>query len=398
VKCKTIQIKNVLLAVIHMCIKMKLFWLTTILVLSLSSCVDPKKISEESDEANQLKLKYAEGFSAISEKDHIWLTVNKPYQNAQQTLNYLLVKKGAEIPLHSEDTQVIFIPINRIVCTSTTHIPLLDYLNESESLVGFPTTDYISSQKTRSLIDLDKVIDLGADHSLNLELLLSVSPELVMTYSINSDLGHLRKIKESGIPVVINAEYLEKHPLGRAEWIKFMSLFYGKEELADSVFNEIESAYLETQHRVVNIQDMPTVMSGVLYGDSWFLPGGDNYAARLFQDAGLKYLWDNEGSSGFVPLSFESVYSTAADADYWIGVASFSSLSELGDADKRYKWFSAYKNGQLYNYDARIGAKGGNEYLELGYLRPDLILKDLVKITRPELMPTHELFFFRQLE
>jgi iron complex transport system substrate-binding protein len=34
----------------------------------------------------------------------------------------------------------------------------------------------------------------------------------------------------------------------------------------------------------------------------------------------------------------------------------------------------------------------------LGYLRPDLILKDLVKIAHPELLPDYELFFHKRLD
>ncbi len=361
-------------------------------------CGDRNKTTSPEGVLHRFELKYADGFSATFEDDHIWLDVNRPFQNAEQPFKYLLVKQGAPVPHHDIDTQVIYIPIKKIVCTSTTHIPLLDYLNESESLVGFPTTDYISSDKTRKLVDEGKVLDLGIDHSLNVELLLSLQPDLVMTYTISGDLGHLKKIKESNIPVVINAEYLEKHPLGRVEWIKFASLFYGKEQEADSIFRILENEYLELQAIMETVDNKPSVMSGVLYGDSWFLPAGENYAAKLFNDAGMTYLWSNEPGTGFVPLSFESVFVKAKEASYWIGASSFTSLKDLSSADQRYEWFDAFKNKKVYTYNARIGAKGGNEYLELGYLRPDIILKDLVKIAHPELLPTHELFFFRQLD
>jgi iron complex transport system substrate-binding protein len=52
----------------------------------------------------------------------------------------------------------------------------------------------------------------------------------------------------------------------------------------------------------------------------------------------------------------------------------------------------------VYTYDFRKGAKGGSEYLELGYMRPDIILKDLVKIAHPELLPEYELYFHKKLE
>ena len=80
-----------------------------------------------------------------------------------------------------------------------------------------------------------------------------------------------------------------------------------------------------------------------------------------------------------------------------MGVASYNSLEEIKQADQRYSRFEAFKNGNVYSYNARMGATGGNEYLELGYLRPDLILADLIRIFHPELLPDHELYFHEKL-
>jgi iron complex transport system substrate-binding protein len=249
----------------------------------------------------------------------------------------------------------------------------------------------------RKRIDQGKVKDLGIDKGMNIEMLYTLKPSLVMGYTMTKDLGQLKKIQELGIPVVINAEYLEKHPLGRAEWIKFMALFFGKEREADSVFAEIEKEYLTTQRLVSEVKTKPTVLSGIVYGDAWFMPGGQNYAAKLLKDAGCEYLWASDSTSGFLQLSFESVYATAKEAELWIGVGSFTKLADIKATEERYALFKPFKEQQVYSYDAREGAKGGSEFLELGYLRPDLILKDLVKIAHPELMPSYDLFFHKKL-
>jgi len=128
------------------------------------------------------------------------------------------------------------------------------------------------------------------------------------------------------------------------------------------------------------------------------MPGGQNYAATLLQDAGCNYLWADDVSQGFLELSFETVYERARDADLWIGVGSFNSLNEIKKAEERYARFKPFLERQVYTYNARQGAKGGSEFLELGYLRPDLILKDLVKIAHPELLPAHDLYFHKRLE
>lgn len=367
--------------------------------LILFSCSEARKSGDaHTQDATPIPLRYAEGFSITKVGDATQVTVTYPYQGATSGYTYLLVKEGADVPAVPAGTAVITVPIKSIVCTSTTHIPMLDYLGETNKLIGFPTLDYVSSPPMRARIDSGKVRELGVDKSMNLELLAALKPDLVMGYSVSGDYGQFRKMEELGIPVVLNAEYLEKHPLGRAEWIKFVALFFDKLERADSIFNEIEKSYNETRALVANVDDQPTVLSGIVYGDAWFLPGGENNAARLLKDAGCRYLWADDKSHGFLQLAFESVYAKAHAADLWIGVASFGSLEEMRTADKRYASFDAFKKGEVYTYNARLGPSGGNEYLELGYLRPDIILKDLVKIAHPELLPDYHLYFHKKLE
>jgi iron complex transport system substrate-binding protein len=342
--------------------------------------------------------KYAVGFTVTTIGNSKLVEVKQPYQNATSGYHYLLVPKGETAPAHDEQAQIISVPIENIVCTSTTHIPLLDYIGETNKLIGFPTTDYISSEKMRNRIDDGKVKDLGIDKGMNIEMLYTLKPALVMGYTMTKDLGQLKKIQELGIPVVINAEYLEKHPLGRAEWIKFTALFFGKEKEADSVFSEIEKEYLATQELASKTRAKPTVLSGIVYGDAWFMPGGQNYAAKLLKDAGCEYLWAADSTNGFLQLSFEAVYAKAKEADLWIGVGSFKTLNEIKATEERYALFKPFREKQVYTYGARTGAKGGSEFLELGYLRPDLVLKDLVKIAHPELMTGYELYFHKRLE
>jgi iron complex transport system substrate-binding protein len=354
--------------------------------------------SNDIREEQPRKLHYAQGFTVRYDGNKKWVEVKTPYQGATSGYTYLLLPHDEEAPIVEPGVKIIRIPLKSIVCTSTSHLPLLEYLGEESSLSGFPQTDYISSEKIRQRVDAGKVLDLGIDKSMNLEQLASLHPDLVMGYSMTSDYGQYKKMEALGVPVVINAEYLEKHPLGRAEWIKFIALFFNKEHAADSIFNSIEQLYLQTKASADTVVNKPSVLSGIVYGDAWFMPGGRNYAAQLFADAGCNYLWNEDNSTGFLELDFESVYNKANEAELWIGVGSHGSLNSLGDSDHRYKKFRAFQNGNVYTYDARKGAKGGSVYLELGYLRPDIILQDLVKIAHPQLLPDYTLYFHKRLE
>jgi iron complex transport system substrate-binding protein len=369
-----------------------------VIVFVTSSCTRPSSREVSVPESETIPLEYAHGFKIRKDSIYTWIEIKEPFQGATKGFTYLLVPRGKAVPPHPPGVKVISTPISSVVCTSTTHIPMLDYLEVSDRLVGFPTTDYISSEKTRKLVDEGKVVDLGIDNGLNIEKLAVLKPDLVIGYTMTPEYGQFKKIEELGIPVVINAEYLEKHPLGRAEWIKFVAHFFDKEELADSIFSAIRSDYLASVELVKASTSRPLTLTGIMYGDAWFLAGGKNYAATILKDAGFHYLWEDDSTSGFLELSFEAVYSKALNCDYWIGVGVFRTLNEMTASEVRYGKFKAFREKRVYSYNARTGAKGGNEYLELGYLRPDIILRDLIKISHPDLLTDHELYFHRKLE
>ncbi|MGK7397195.1 MAG: ABC transporter substrate-binding protein [Candidatus Cyclobacteriaceae bacterium M3_2C_046] len=359
--------------------------------------VNQEKTTHTDLDAMPLSILEAKGFR-VEYFDHYKLvTVKNPWKNAQKSFTYLLVQRGNPVPELEGIDQVVQIPVEQVVCFSTTHIPHLDLLNESASLIGFPTTDYISSAKVRKLIDQGKVTDLGSDQDVNIELLMALDPQMVMAFGMANGNEKFKKVSQAGIPVIYNADYMENSPLGRAEWLKFTSLFFNKETIADSVYTVIRQNYdsLRTLSHTISVK--PKVFSGIVYGDTWFMPGGKNYAARFFDDAQAQYLWQENPESSYIELSFEVVYDKAHQAAYWIGVGKYDSLDELAKADSRYTSFRAFQNRQVYNYTARIGPEGGNEYFELGYVRPDLVLADLIKIMHPGLLPDYELYFHKKL-
>lgn len=355
-----------------------------------------KATTEKSD--SNLAIKKAKHFTVEYYDNYKIAKVIEPWLGANQTIVYLLLPQGTPRPENVKADEVIEIPLNNIVCFSTSHIPLLEYIGESEKLIGFPNTRYINTPTVRERIEQGKVKDLGSEMDVNIELLLALRPDMVMAYGMGKNTGKFNIIAKAGIPVVYNADYLETDPLGRAEWIKFMSLFFNKERLADSIFNAIEARYDSLKSLVDHSTSNPTVLSGILYGDTWFMPGGRNYAAKFFEDAGAKYLWSDNNEHGFIRLAFENVYEKAHGADYWIGVGSYDSYDVMKNSDNRYAMFDPFNNRRVYNYNARIGPGGGNDYFELGYLRPDLILSDLIYIFHRDKLPVYKPYFHQPLK
>lgn len=352
-----------------------------------------------------VEIKHATKFKVEEINGYTTVTVLKPWQGAAQNYLYILVPPGKDIPEKehfrknkNDIVQNVQVPIKSIVLTSTTFVPLLDGLEESESLVGFPGTDHISSPKTRRLIDEGKIANIGTPGNLNIERLIELNPDAVMDYAMQGENDNSTLARKAGIPVLFNADYLEKTPLGRAEWIKFSGLFFNKTAEADSIFSQLETTYDSLKALASKAEKQPSVYSGIVYGDTWFMPGGKNSGSQFINDAAGNYLWKHTPNEGSIKLSFESVYQKAHDADFWIGVASFESLQEIKNADHRYTNFKAYKEGNVYSYNKIMGEKGGTTFFELGYARPDLILADYIKILHPELLPEYELYFHKRLK
>lgn len=363
----------------------------------LSACSQNK--SETSEELAEVGLSYASGFT-VSRGDNYWeVEVVSPWTGADRTFKYLVLEENAEKPDENFDATVQ-LPIRRIVLTSTTHIPHLDMLDQMNLLVGFPNHELISSEKAWMRIDAGGVEDLGDGPAANTEMVIDIGPDLVMISTIGEDLKYLDLLAQAGIPTVINGEYVEQHPLGRAEWIKLTGVLLGKYEEAKIAFEKIEKDYLEAEKLTENLVDSirPTVLSGVLYQDIWYAPGSESWGAKILQNAGGDYVFSDKKGSGSVQLNYEYALENAQEADFWIGSADFPDLKTMGDSEPRYKAFRAFQSGNVFSYTQKRGREGGLEYFELGYMRPDLILKDLIKILHPDLLPGYELYFYQQLD
>ncbi len=370
-------------------------------VIAVSACDSAENKSGRVEDTppvqSELQLDYAHNFKVEYFDGYKKVTVLEAFRGASKPEEYYLVDKEMELPDLPVDAKIIRTPVSETVVFSTSHLPMLELIGEAESLVGFPSLDLISSRIFRERIDAGAIRDVGHEAGLNKESLIDLQPELVVGFTLGTNMDAYFDINRVGIPVVFNAEYLEETPLGRAEWIKFMAAFYNKEKLADSVFTEIKNRYNELLEMTQSIENKPTVLSGVMYGDTWFAPGGQSWASKFFVDAGVNYLWQNTETTGSLELSFESVLDKAENAEFWVGVANFSTLNELKNSNARYALFTSFQQGKVFTYNKRMGEKGGNDYLEMGYARPDLILADLVKIFHPQLLPDYETYFFQQL-
>jgi iron complex transport system substrate-binding protein len=381
----------------------KIFSLLSIGILFLQSCKNEKKADQSipaqttNSTYEEVEIKYAQGFQIQNTNTGYDVTIMNPWPESVVTYPFKLMRnQGRELIPEPDAPLTIQIPIEKIVLTSTTHIPPLVLLEEEKSLIGFPGSDYISDPKMRKLIDTGKIEELGTNELMNVESTLLLDPDVVMGFSIDDSNPTYQKIASAGIPVLYNGEWVEKHPLGKAEWIKLFGVLYGKEKAADSIFKAIEKEYLNTLELVKNVEK-PKVLSGATWKDTWYLPYGDSWQGKILNDAGSSYLYNTTEGSGSLAYNMEKVLIDGRDAAYWIAPAQYTSYSKMLEDNKSYAQFDAFKNKQIYTHALTLGSKGGVTYYEEASMRPDLVLKDLVKILHPEIKLEHELYFFKKL-
>ena len=346
-------------------------------------------------------INYAKGFSIEKLGSGVTIiNILSPWPGAESTFKYALVPKSklGSMTLDKEEFDAIIgVPVTQIVTTSTTHIPSLESLGVIDALKGFPDTQYVSSKMARQRIDQGLIKDLGNNESINTEMVIELNPEVVIGFSISNQNKAYETVQRSNIPVVYNGDWTEETPLGKAEWIKFFGPFFQKEQEADSIFKTIAASYNQAKSLAKRSKVKPSVLCGALYKDVWYLPGGNSWAAKFLEDANAYYPWSQSDQTGSLNLSIESVLVTGVDTDYWISPSQFTSYQELKDANRHYLSFKAFQNKNIYTFAKTKGDTGGLLFYELAPNRPDLVLKDLIHIFHPEVLPEHELFFYKPL-
>jgi len=373
-----------------------------LLIFSLCACKDDKQNSHVPNDISVKKviLKYAKGFSISASNGYSILNINTPWPNATKAYKYAIIDKEnqSKITINPKDFDgILTTPIEKIVVTSTTHLPALELLRVENSLVGFPGTNYISSNVIRKQIDLGNIKELGQNETLNTENLLNLNPDVVIGFGIEGGNKSFETLKKSGIPVIYNGDWAEQSPLAKAEWIKLFGVIYNKEIQADSIFNIIEKDYLAAKTIAQKVTKKPSVLSGAMHNDIWFLPNGSSTEAQILRDANVNYLWNDTSGTGSIKLNFESVFIKAKNAEIWLNPSNYSSLNALKNGNKNHAVFDAFKNKEVYSFANTKGTTGGVLYYELGLARPDLVLKDVIKICHPQLLEGYNPYFFKKL-
>ena len=353
---------------------------------------------------DKAEISHAEKLDVTYHKHYKVVTVSDSYDDAP-AFHYVLTQCGAPAPAADEfppGTQFIDTPAGDLITLSTTQLPPLIQLDLLDHLVGVDSGFYVSSTAVTERVADGQIAEVGFGANINIELALELQPSLVLAYGFNPVTDAHPILRDAGIFTALDASWRETSPLGRAEWLKFVALFYNREAEAEAVFDTIASEYGLARQLAADIPeaDKPTLLlnSFLGYADAWYIPGAESYAGQMMRDAGARLLLSAEGSRESQPHSFEAVYDAALDAEVWL-VETFAvnTPDDLLAIDSRFGDFAAFQAGAVWNNNADENANGGNNYYEWGVANPQIALRDLVAILHPEALPDHEFAFYKQL-
>jgi iron complex transport system substrate-binding protein len=368
---------------------------------TFTGCKNNIKVERLAPKNSESTIRYAKGFTIEKNDSCKILTVFNPWQDAKGVnYKYIFTDSTRKNSLADDDNIEAFIaPLGRIICLSTTHIAFIDLLQKTNRIVGVSGSAFVNSKDLLPRIQDLSVKEVGYDQNLNYELIVSLRPDAVLCYGVGAEsVGYLLKLKELGVKIIFIGDYLEENPLGKAEWIKAFGLLLNAEEVAVKTFNSIELEYNTAAKLAKEAKDKPKVFLNMPWKDSWFFPGGSNYFVKLIDDAGGDYIFKNLEGSRSYSIAFEKAFEAGMNSNIWLNTGTALSLNDIKQTDERLQTITPFTCGMVYNNNKRTTISGGNDFWESGVVHPDLILKDLIFIFHPELLPNHEFNYYQKIK
>lgn len=364
-------------------------------VLLLSACGGGSKTSSLQAEGDTVRMKYSSLLQIVKHADYTVVTIRNPWDTLKVLHTYLLADREKPLPEHLPEGTVVRTPLQKSVIYSSVHCSLWSELDELKGIGGVCGLEYIKLPQIQEGCRNGSIVNVGNSMNPDIERIIDLRPDAILLSPFENSGGYGR-VGKLNIPIIECADYMETSALGRAEWMRLYGLLLGKEAQADSLFAGIEKEYL-TLTQQVKSQNLkrPTVISEMKNSSAWYIPGGNSTMGRLYQDAGADYVFAYLSNSGSVPLAFETVFDRGGNADIWLikyNQPQDKTYSELERDYAPYARFKAFQDRKVYGCNTnRV------PFYEESPFHPELLLKDLIKIFHPELLPDYDLKYFSNL-
>ena len=339
------------------------------------------------DTVSRIHIKYAKGFWLEECEGYVVLNIKDPQESSHTHYQYALVPRGSTVQT-PKDLPVVALPVRSAICMTSLQLSNFIKLGAMDRVVGITSTRFLFNKDMQRQVDEGLTRRIGIEGNFDNEVIMSINPDLMLISPFKR--GGYDAVKDIGIPLVPHLGYKEMTPLGQAEWIKFVGLLLGMEDVANREFARIEQRYNSLKAMVGEVERRPVVFSGELRGGVWY--AGKSFLAQLFHDAGADYFLKDDPRSGGVTLDFETVYNQAEGADYWRIANSFAGeycYDALKAQDERYADFKAFKEKHVVYCNMRE-----KPFYESMPAEPEVVLADMIRVFHPEILPDHEPVYY----
>lgn len=385
--------------------KRTVLYLTCLLALAACSSEQsgqkqPTSHSYDAEDLNfPVEIRHAKGFTVANHEGYKEVVVFVPDAPTDTLAHYILYPRQAKPQIQtSAHARFIPVPARSLGCLSTTEIGVLPILDLRHVLVACGDVRNINDSLLRERVEQGEIVQIGRGMSRDVEQIIAARPEVLMqNFADITDKDE--DIVASGIEIVLFNNWKEQSLLGRAEWLKMIGMLFARNQVADEAFKHIEEQYLEAKRIVEHDTEFIPIMYGQDYKGAWYVPGEYSYVTTMFRDARVRY--DSiPGQVANQPVSFEHVFSRHRHAKIWICMMTgkIKTMEDFLSLNDRYGHFDAAKTGQVWVDRKRVNEYGGNDFWESGPYHPHLLLKDLIKISRPHLLPDYETTYWMELK
>ena len=455
-------------------------------LLVLTACQGGKTTAGEAEEGDTLKMKYAklltivkygEKGTASSDKDaedaeyqYAEVNVANPWKAGTLLHRYILIPKGEEgdktvtrLALQRTSgmgctTDTVRTPVERSAVFIAPHCQLMYELGCQQAIRGVCDLNYINIPDVRkraasagkassgnassenassgnassgnassgNASAQNSIVDCGSSMAPDIERIIALKPEAILVSPFENSGGY-GKLDKLHIPIIEAADYMESSPLGRAEWMKFYGMLFGKDKnisttvagkalttvagkalttvagkalttvagkaseatlpascelKADSLFAKIEKEYLKLKAEAGKLPKGLSILTERKTGNVWYVPGGQSTIGILLKDANARYIFSDDKHSGSLPMSPEQILAKGKQVDVWafkyFGGAPLSQVQLLQEYDG-YKALAAFSRGNIYQVDTSTVP-----YFELTSFHPELLLREFIILAHGE--------------
>ena len=369
-----------------------------VLPVALAACGSAAPDQPRTVAGEVLEMPFAEVFSVV-ERDGYRIvdieasvvtwggTAGGPPQRAR----LVLVPKGVEPPALTGDlagASLIRTPVQRIAVNEQPHEAMLRALGVEDRIVAVGGhTSYDDGLRRMARSGEIQQIGYGWHMPPTLDALVAARPDVLIARMADlTHTRHMERVESLGIPVVPTFINAEPHYMGRVAWVLLMGLLTGREAEAGA-FVEMVAQEVDRLKSLARTQPRRSILW------AWYRSAGNRWAvtqrnadAALIRDANADLVLsadDDPELDTFSDLSTERLLRDATDADCWVFRDPISTRFDDRNVLSRFK---AYREGCLFWEPGKPHPAADSwEVWEMGTIRPDWRLADIVKMVHPEL-------------